>query len=807
MKENHQHNLQHLYSTNNGPTAVLPNNTRIRPSAQGHLPFHGFSNSATKATIFPGLTNESLLSIGQFCDDNCIAIFTKQNVYIMKNEKILLQGKRNNTDGLWDIALPLESHFSSQANYIITKDKSKTDLARYLHATAFSPSLDTFQKAINNGNFLSWPGIRELNFKKLLGTTLALEKGHLDQERKNLQSTREHSKDFPPQKISNKTYNIFVTIATPNDSNNKTYSDQTGKFPHMSSRGAQYLFIMYDYDSNTILMQTLKNRQAKEISDAFKNAYRRLTKHGHEVSLFVLDNECSAELKSTISNLQVTLQLVPPHQHRRNAAERAIRTGKNHLLAGLATCDPDFPIAEWDRLIFQCELTLNLLRTSRVNPTLSAHAYINGNFDFNCTPLAPPGTKVVFHSKPTKRASWAFHGQEGWYIGPAIEHYRCLRIYNPQTHSEINSDTIKFIPRYIPIPEASIDDHIKRSLSDVLLLLLNRTPTLPVLDQPSARKALIDIAKVLERDSTPTIRPIVPSSPTTSIVHTTNIQPSSVQPTIPKESLPPKNVRWNDPITVPLVELPGDITTKGEDAPSPSNVLPSTSKGGDSSAKNNTGTDKDQDIDTLIRQFTSLKKKLQPTGKQKIRLPPPRIPPIKTPLPKQQKSLSRPRAQHPKATRQSTRRRVQRYSYDAPNRAWAAQFLAADKWAHKICHIYNEEGHTESIDSLLRGSSAATWKQSLSNELGRLAQGIGNLKGNDAMDFISIKEVPRDRKITYANMVCDYRPLKSDPYRVRLTVGGDRLQYDDDASSPAATLIETKLILNSTISDSAQGAR
>ena len=99
--------------------------------------------------------------------------------------------------------------------------------------------------------------------------------------------------------------------------------------------------------------------------------------------------------------------------HRRNAAERAIRTYKNHLLSGLATCDPEFPITEWDRLLEQCEITLNLLRTSRINPNLSPWAYINGVFDFNKTPLAPPGTKMVFHSKPDQRASWAFHGVEG----------------------------------------------------------------------------------------------------------------------------------------------------------------------------------------------------------------------------------------------------------------------------------------------------------------------------------------------------------------------------------------------------------
>ena len=111
------------------------------------------------------------------------------------------------------------------------------------------------------------------------------------------------------------------------------------------------------------------------------------------------------------------------------------------------------------------------------------------------------------------------------------------------------------------------------------------------------------------------------------------------------------------------------------------------------------------------------------------------------------------------------------------------------------------------MDSLLKGKAAKIWGTSLSNELGRLAQGIRNIKGNDVIDFISIKDVPSHKKVTYANMVCNYIPLKSDPNRVRLTVGGDKLDYFDDAASPVATLLKTKLLLNSLISDSTKGAR
>ena len=62
-------------------------------------------------------------------------------------------------------------------------------------------------------------------------------------------------------------------------------------------------------------------------------------------------------------------------------------------------------------------------------------------------------------------------------------------------------------------------------------------------------------------------------------------------------------------------------------------------------------------------------------------------------------------------------------------------------------------------------------------------------------------------KTTYASFVCDHRPLKTEPWRVRIVVGGDKLTYDEDTGSPAASLLESKLLFNSTISDAKKGAR
>ena len=84
----------------------------------------------------------------------------------------------------------------------------------------------------------------------------------------------------------------------------------------------------------------------------------------------------------------VNYQLVPPHIHRRNVAERAIQTFKAHFLSVLAGVAVDFPRNLWDLLIPQTELTLNLLRQSNSTPEISAWEAFDGAFSYNHTPLA-----------------------------------------------------------------------------------------------------------------------------------------------------------------------------------------------------------------------------------------------------------------------------------------------------------------------------------------------------------------------------------------------------------------------------------
>ena len=72
--------------------------------------------------------------------------------------------------------------------------------------------------------------------------------------------------------------------------------------------------------------------------------------------------------------------------------------------------------------------------------------------------------------------------------------------------------------------------------------------------------------------------------------------------------------------------------------------------------------------------------------------------------------------------------------------------------------------------------------------------------GNSKIFFIHPSKIPTYKKVTYGRLVLDIRPLKEEKYRVRITVGSDKLDFCGDASSVAASLATVKLLLNSVVS-------
>jgi hypothetical protein len=93
------------------------------------------------------------------------------------------------------------------------------------------------------------------------------------------------------------------------------------------------------------------------------------------------------------------------------------------------------------------------------------------------------------------------------------------------------------------------------------------------------------------------------------------------------------------------------------------------------------------------------------------------------------------------------------------NKAYAATYITTGQ-------------QLEYIQLLQRPNLKPIWENAFANELGRLAQGIRDVKGTDTIAFIHASEISRDRTVTYRRLVCDIRPNKAEQHRVRLTVGG-----------------------------------
>jgi hypothetical protein len=92
---------------------------------------------------------------------------------------------------------------------------------------------------------------------------------------------------------------------------------------------------------------------------------------------------------------------------------------------------------------------------------------------------------------------------------------------------------------------------------------------------------------------------------------------------------------------------------------------------------------------------------------------------------------------------------------------------------------------------------------SFSNEIGRLAQGVGGrILGTDTTNFIEYNKVPIDQRkdVTYGNIQVDYRPQKAEENRTGLTVGGNLIDFPSDVSTPTVDMATTKMVINSTIS-------
>jgi hypothetical protein len=225
--------------------------------------------AASKAHVLPGMSNHSLLSVGQLCNEGYIVTFKNASVTVCNSQEFqILSGPRDLDTGLWRINLRQDNQQAHQYVANNAYDLRNTGaLVHYLHKALFSPTKYALLQAVKSGHLVTWPGVTENAIHKHLKLTPATSMGHMNQRHQNIRSTSNTPIEEVPTTDTNLGTNTHLVYAVLVDQG-QLYTDLTGKFPVRSSKGNSYVMVCYVYDCNYVKVP-IKSRSSSEWVKAY----------------------------------------------------------------------------------------------------------------------------------------------------------------------------------------------------------------------------------------------------------------------------------------------------------------------------------------------------------------------------------------------------------------------------------------------------------------------------------------------------------------------------------------------------------
>jgi len=784
-------------------TVMMPDGQNIQSSYTGYLNYPHLKHNH-RVHVFKTLWG-SLLSIGELCDAGLIAVFTSENVYLVDTDTgtVVLTGDRDPETRLWMIAIhPISPE----------QEKNALNQAQKIHNAAFTSPPDcsaavpesangaSAQKLDNSGDrveffsrtfssaaestlinavkkkWIQYPGITlailQRNRHRLRTHESAA--GHLDQVHQNHKTGA--PRDSNPDSTDDKSISILTHIYE-----ERNHMDATGRFPVMSHAGHEYQLIMYSEGSNYIKVLPMKTRSKTSYLSAHKEGLAWFEEHGYKPTFQRLDNETSQEFATHLRTHGIKIDLAPPHMHRRNKAERAIRTWKNHFIATLAGLDPKFPMCAWNELIPQAEITINLLRQSPMHPRQSAWEAINGAYDFDAHPMAPPGTAVTIHEKPAQRKSWSKHGVPGFYVGPALQYYRCYTVWVTHTGTTRTTDTVAWHPHSYQWEEYSPLEMVS-SIADALSTALQHLADSNA-HTAAERQPIQHIAHDIQTNFEALKTAFTPCEQ--RVAEPQHEDPQHIQPppaSIEQRQQPEQRDQSLQPQDTPPTP------------PAPDHASP-------------------QQVQEPVR---TQKSEESPPVQWVEESPPVQEVPTARP-PDSAKRYSAQQKRKP-AQRQSARKKhlwlnranqiVQRRTNWA---AWARQsrnialdsrgvpfFLPPQHGQRHSAHTavdLDDQGKKLSITTALAGEDGHLWLEKHGEEITRLFE-------SDTIRLIKWNDIPPGTKPAYYNPQVRTK-IKDGKLqrRVRGTIGGDQITFEGDTAAHTASMQLIKILLNSVVSD------
>jgi hypothetical protein len=456
---------------------------------------------AREMNIVPGL-HSTLIRVPKLADANYTTVFEKgkATIYdastttIMADQPPILAAPRCELTGLLELPLePLQTTSSNTRSAatqpetvnVIFDLPSACQTLLWYHAAAGFPTKQTFSNAVRTGNYSTWPGLSAKMIHCHFPNSTKTIRGHLKGQQQGIHSTKQKALDKLVEMAATslqlatlkapivKHSNIFVRIE---DLFNTIHLDQTGSFPYTSQRSNRYIMVANHLNANYIFNEPMKNRTKEKMMAAYQRIVNRMRAADLGLKKHIPDNEASKAFKAKIKENEMEYEPIPPGNHRRNQAKRAIQTFKVHFISILAGIDDQFPLSLWCYLLEPAELTLNLLRQSNKAPKISAFAHIHGRHGYMKKPFAPLGCAIHSHVKPNGCRSWDARADAGFNLGMSMEHHCCYRVYITKTPATRVSNTVNFKHQYITNPTVSPESLVIAAAQQLTAALKGNIP-------------------------------------------------------------------------------------------------------------------------------------------------------------------------------------------------------------------------------------------------------------------------------------------------------------------------------------------
>jgi hypothetical protein len=375
-------------------TINLPDGRKVQSTQVCNIAIPGLPN-ILMGHIVLALALALLMGIRLLCKAGCRVIFDSDKCDVEFDGNIVLRGYKDPSTDLWTLPITPDKirsalsrsspvfnhapdpnsrlHSSVQLALFMHFIRTRGKGIKFTHQSLCNPKVSTLLKAVRKGFLKRCPNLSEKLILKYLNPSPATAKGHRKHPHHGIWNTQPMSTtpsiapvpivpplplhvinhafpaelhpDIPrPALIHDDTdesiANIYCFGAFADQHSGIIYNDLTGNFPFMSYDGSVCYHVVYHYKSNTILALPISGLDDKTIFDAYKIALDELAAKGFKPKLNILDNQTTKYVEKFLTKEECKLQLVESHNHRVNAAKRAIQMFKDAFIATLALQPP-----------------------------------------------------------------------------------------------------------------------------------------------------------------------------------------------------------------------------------------------------------------------------------------------------------------------------------------------------------------------------------------------------------------------------------------------------------------------------------